>query len=341
MAKSGGFRPIAAVVALLFPLAALAAERQCRNDVPVCIETEVRGTNTSFVASNATPAPYSFRVVPEKLANLKALVPTPFRAVVPAGETRVIGSLEPIDPKRPSRYAFRWGAELGSLLARPDRHHRYRMPFGGTRHRVLSQGVGGHFSHTGRARYAFDFGMPWGTPVLAARAGVVVQVVDGNVASGARKVYYDKANRVQVLHADGTIAMYAHLRHGAVVEVGDRVATGDLIGLSGDTGFSTGPHLHFMVWKRMPDLSLATVPIRFDDGTRLGFVPGRGVEYPPACSTSGMGCAPGETPPRDEAPPAAPTPRARPAVRRDDGACLCPNGAVLHVDLPCRMVCGR
>jgi murein DD-endopeptidase MepM/ murein hydrolase activator NlpD len=177
--------------------------------------------------------------------------------------------------------------------------------------------------------------------VLAARAGVVVDVVDGNIASGTRKVFYDKANRVQVLHADGTIAMYAHLRHGAVVEVGEQVGTGDLLGLSGDTGFSTGPHLHFMVWKRQPDLSMATVPIRFDDRTALGFVPGRGVEYPPACSTSGMGCALGETAPRDEAMPAAPARPTRTAVRRDDGACLCPNGAVLHVDLPCRMVCGR
>ena len=111
--------------------------------------------------------------------------------------------------------------------------------------------------------------------------------------------------------------------------------------LSGDTGFSSGPHLHFMVWKRQPDLSLTTVPIRFDDHTALGFVPGRGVEYPPACSSSGSGCALGETPPREKATPAAAAKPTRTTVRRDDGACQCPNGAVLHVDLPCQMVCGR
>jgi murein DD-endopeptidase MepM/ murein hydrolase activator NlpD len=183
--------------------------------------------------------------------------------------------------------------------------------------------------------------MPWGTPVLAARGGRVIDVVDGNIASGLRKVYYDKANKVDVLHADGTVATYAHLRHGAVVEVGQEVATGDLIGLSGDTGFSGGPHMHFMVWKRMPDLSAVTIPVRFYDGTPQGIVPARGVAFAPACSTSGMGCGDGEGPPPSEAMPAAPAAATRGAVRDTDGACRCPNGAVLHVELPCSLVCGR
>jgi murein DD-endopeptidase MepM/ murein hydrolase activator NlpD len=183
--------------------------------------------------------------------------------------------------------------------------------------------------------------MPSGTPVLAARSGVVVMVVDGNVASGLRKRDYDKANKVDVLHADGTLATYAHLRHGVRVKPGERVSTGDLIGLSGDTGFSGGPHLHFMVWRRTVDLSWTSVPIRFHDGTAPGFVPSRGVAYAPACGTSGRACADGERPPPDEALPAAPATAGLPAVRRSDGACACPNGALIHVDLPCDRVCGR
>ena len=86
--------------------------------------------------------------------------------------------------------------------------------------------------------------------MLAARGGKVIAVRDGSVASGPMRRFYDKANAVEVLHADGTIATYAHLQNGAVVEVGQHVAPGERIGLSGDTGLSTGPHLHFMVWRR-------------------------------------------------------------------------------------------
>jgi murein DD-endopeptidase MepM/ murein hydrolase activator NlpD len=330
-----------ALALLLAAAPATASDRMCLDAVPVCIESVERGPYLSFVVSNGTVAPYSVRVFPKDLENLKPLVPLPFRGVVGPGEEKVVGSLSPVDPDRPVRFGSEWNAAPGSLLARHDGAWHYRMPFSGTQHHVVSQGYGGRFSHQGTARYSVDFAMPWGTPVLAARAGRVIAVVDGNVASSLRKVYYDRANKVDVLHADGTVATYAHLRHGAVVEVGQEVATGDLIGLSGDTGFSGGPHLHFMVWKRLPDLSAVTLPVRFYDGTPEGVVPARGVAFAPACSTSGMGCAPGEGPPPSEAMPAAPTPGARRAVRDTDGACRCPNGSVLYVDLPCSLVCGR
>ena len=317
-----------------------ANDRLCLEEVPVCVEVVQGNSTVSFFAENDTHAPYSFRVSFDELENLKSLVPLPVRAVVQPGERRVVGTLRSIDAAAPTRYRYRYHAALGSTLARPDPHHRYRMPFGGTQHRVLSQGVGGRYSHRGPNRFAFDFAMPWGTPVLAARAGRVVEVKDGHVASGTAPTFFDKANRVTLLQADGTLAMYAHLRHGIPVKPGQQVQTGDLIGLSGDTGFSTGPHLHFMVWKRLPNLEMTSVSIRFHDGTAQGTIPARGVAYAPACSTSGMGCAPGEAPPRESALPAAPARPAAPAARRPDGACACPNGAVIHVDLPCSLVCG-
>lgn len=327
--------------ALLLTGSAGASDRMCLDHAPICIESEERGPYLSLLVSNAAVAPYSVRVLATELENLKPLVALPFRAVVEPGGKKVIGSLSPIDPARPISFGVEWNAVMGSVLARHDDSWRYRMPFGGTEHRVVSQGFGGRFSHHGPGRYSIDFGMPWGTPVLAARGGTVVAVMDGNVASGLRKMYYDKANKVDVLHLDGTIATYAHLRHGAVVEVGQRVATGDLIGLSGDTSYSGGPHLHFMVWKRMLDLSMQTVAVRFYDGTAQGIVPARGVAFAPACSTAGMGCAEDEGPPPSESVPAARAKPARRAVRDTDGACHCPNGAVIHVELPCSLVCGR
>jgi murein DD-endopeptidase MepM/ murein hydrolase activator NlpD len=321
--------------------AAHANDELCLDDAPVCIEAVQGDATTSFFASNKTHAPYSIRVAFEELENLEAVVPLPLRAVVPAGGRRLVGSLKTLDASTETRFRYRFRAALGSSQARPSSRHRYRMPFGGNSPRFLSQGVGGRHTHTGASKWAFDFAMLGGTPVLAARGGIVVEVVDGHVAGGAGARSYDKANRVTVLHPDGSLAMYAHLRRGAVVEVGNPVRTGDLVGLSGDTGRSTGPHLHFMVWKRQSDLSLASVPIRFHDGSAEGMIPTQGVAYAPGCSSSGAGCRPGEIPPRDAAVPAAQAPAAEPSARRPDGACACSNGAVIHVDLPCSLVCGR
>ena len=60
--------------------------------------------------------------------------------------------------------------------------------------------------------------------------------------------YGDRANNIRIVHSDGTMAVYAHLElESAHVQVGDRVRAGQLLALSGDTGYTSGPHLHFCV----------------------------------------------------------------------------------------------
>ena len=160
-----------------------ASDRLCLDDAPVCIEAVQSGATVSFFVENGTVAPYSVRVAFEELENLKPLVPVPFRGVVEPGDRRVIGTLATRNARKHTRFGYRWGAAMGSSLARPSASPHYRMPFGGTARRFLGQGVGGRFSHTGPSKWSFDFGMPWGTPILAARAGRVVEVVDGHIAS--------------------------------------------------------------------------------------------------------------------------------------------------------------
>ena len=114
----------------------------------------------------------------------------------------------------------------------------------------IDQGYGGRFSHTdAENRYAVDFAAAMGTPVLAARAGVVMQVESDFDKAGLKlEKYGGRANLIRIVHDDGTMAVYAHLKmEGVLVRVGQRVRAGQQIGLSGNTGFTTGPHLHFAV----------------------------------------------------------------------------------------------
>jgi murein DD-endopeptidase MepM/ murein hydrolase activator NlpD len=111
---------------------------------------------------------------------------------------------------------------------------------------------------TNHKKYAVDILMPIGTPLLAIESGVVValgeQYEDTDHTPGHE-------NFVIVRHADGTAAGYGHLTNmGVVVEVGDEVEQGDLIGYSGHTGNSTEPHLHFDI---IVNCDVRT-PINFD-----------------------------------------------------------------------------
>jgi murein DD-endopeptidase MepM/ murein hydrolase activator NlpD len=154
-------------------------------------------------------------------------------------------------------------------FARHDDSARYRLPYDPHIPRLVSQGVGGRKTHKGQDHYAFDFLMPIGAPVLAARDGVVACVRDkfsiGDTALG-------KHNVVFVLHADGTFASYGHLAPDVEVVHGQSVTAGTRLGRSGDTGSPEGPHLHFEVHRLEAPGEWKSLPIRF----RLGgqdFVP--------------------------------------------------------------------
>lgn len=154
-----------------------------------------------------------------------------------------------VDPAKPYRWRYNLHWAKGTMNVRHADETRYRLPFQkGETHRV-SQGYEGHWSHWGQDRYAVDFAMPEGMTVCAAREGVVVDLKESSQAGGPDKKYKDEDNYVSIAHADGTIGEYHHLKYeGVLVEIGDRVTVGQAIALSGNTGYSTHPHLHFGVY---------------------------------------------------------------------------------------------
>ena len=200
----------------------------------------------------------------------------PARATVPARSSVVVARLFADNDRRQHvRTSLQLHSVPGATGAQP-RDVEYVYPLRGAPVRV-TQGFGGGFSHAdAENRHAVDFAAPEGTPVVAARAGRVMQreaqVSDNAASTGTNADDPARTNFIRILHDDGTMALYAHLQHdGVVVEPGVRVSRGAVIGFSGNTGASTGPHLHFVV-QANHSLRLVSVPFRmFGPGGILRF----------------------------------------------------------------------
>lgn len=152
---------------------------------------------------------------------------------------------------------------------------QYQLPWQSGQTHTLVEGNCGSNLNKGLRRYGYDFAMPAGTVVAASRAGTVTEVTVGN-ADGS----FAGDNVVRLLHADGTYGNYYHLqRQGAVASVGSYVAVGTPLGMSGDTGFTAAPGLHFEATARVDGL-LQSVPISFSDAGTAVSPLAEGSAYP-------------------------------------------------------------
>ena len=196
--------------------------------------------------------------------NLKPTQDFPQTIVLAAREDKQVAHLVPIDDARPYRYRYHVDMLPGKAKAVPDQDHAYALPYRpGTAYWVV-QGYGGRFTHQGRSRYSVDFAMPEGTPIYAARAGIVAEIKADSDENGTSEEHRDLANYVVIEHTDGTWAEYYHLKvDGVQVKVDESVAAGELIGYSGNTGYSKIPHLHFAVRKTISGKVSSTIPVKF------------------------------------------------------------------------------
>ena len=171
------------------------------------------------------------------------------------------------DQPAPSTRALPVRAGTAGGPSRPAHGFRYRYPWRGGPFRVSQGPLGGYSHFTREGRYAMDFAMPEGTPIIAARGGVVVKTENLQAGRGT----HPSGNFVRILHPDGTMGVYLHLMQGSVVVgEGQRVAQGELLARSGNTGRSSGPHLHFVV-QRAVGKAMESIPYQFEQP--LGALP--------------------------------------------------------------------
>lgn len=229
-----------------------------RLDNQVKLETKKHAAGETLVVRNDLFAPVEVELSLEQTDNLSGAPDGPIHWVLPARSHIRLATLAPLNAARPMRYKPRLRYALGDPRLQPQLY-RYPLPWIGGPFRQ-SQGANGQYSHfTPKGRYAIDIAMPEGTPIVAARAGTVVKIENQQSGRGNNP----SGNFVRLLHDDGTMGVYLHLMRGSVsVNEGQRIEVGTAIGRSGNTGNSSGPHLHFVV-QRNVGLALESIPFQF------------------------------------------------------------------------------
>lgn len=152
----------------------------------------------------------------------------------------------------------------------------YHLPFPDNIDVRVSQSCKGQFSHKNNSAYAIDFALPKKTPVLATRGGIVIKVKDSSYLGGPSEKYRNHANYIIIKHDDDTTSEYFHLYpKSAKVKAGNYVKAREQIALSGNTGYTTAPHLHFAV-SLFSDNRRRTLPVFFEYNTQRISCPPKG-----------------------------------------------------------------
>jgi len=225
------------------------------------VKTETAHT---LVATNDYGGPVEVEFTIPEGKNIVTRPMVPKRIVVAARQRMNAIRISPIRKDQSWSYRYTYRYCFGDPTAQHHPPKPYRPPFQSGHAFHISQAFGGSYSHnTAQSKYAIDIVMPEGTRICAARGGIVMDIANDFYTGGTNlKENISRANYMRILHNDGTMAIYAHLKLETIrIGIGQKVSAGEVIAESGNTGFSSGPHLHFAIQKNM-NLRLVSIPFK-------------------------------------------------------------------------------
>lgn len=232
-----------------------------------------------ILAENKEDMPMSAKFL-FTLENLTSTYTNEDIIVVPAHtKDFLITTIKPINPRVANKFNYTSTYNFGDCLQEEyDQNHIYVLPFQRGKTHTIRQGYYGNRSHQNVA--ALDIDLKVGDQVLAARAGIVVEAVNEFNQNCPDISCAKFNNKIVIMHSDGTFADYAHLQHlGTVVAKGDHVQENQLIGYSGNTGFSSGPHLHFAVFINSMDGKRKYIHTKFKTSENNSIILEEGKRY--------------------------------------------------------------
>ncbi|MFC4687016.1 M23 family metallopeptidase [Epilithonimonas pallida] len=237
-------------------------------------------TITVFMDNN-DPFPYSIEFFGQpKVENMRSIGEHfKNRYVIEENTSKLrLAQFVPLDIHKPSslKKIPEFKLTPGNKWKDVDEDYIYDLPYAKGKMFAIIQGYNGEYSH--KNQNALDFEMPEGTEVLAAREGIVMLLKQDSNTGCDNEACAKDANFVNILHSDGTMGSYVHLKFNSLkVNRGDKVEKGQAIALSGNTGWSTGPHLHFNCYVFNKYRSLKTL-FRINDGHKAEYLI-QGVNY--------------------------------------------------------------
>ncbi len=243
----------------------------------VWLEKTGKKDKPQYFVINNYPAPIEIEIQFSEHRNVTSNPQLPRRFIVQPGRSNTLLAMRAVNEYKSWRYGLRYFYTIGSSGAIHDDNAVYQAPFAKNTKFPISQAFSGKFSHTDEQnKYAVDLALPLDTPIHAARAGKVIEVNNDFYNSGTKQAYKSRANSIRILHEDGSMAIYAHLAlEKAQVYPGLSVSAGQLIGYSGNTGYSSGPHLHFAVQINQ-GMKLVSVPFKFTGSNGIAETPEAG-----------------------------------------------------------------
>jgi len=213
---------------------------------------------------NNTWGPIELELAVHEAENISPDPPLPARFVIDGQTERRLLKIKGTDPTKGFSFRLSYKQMIGPPLDQLPGEFNYYPPFPLGMEFPISQGFDNEITHNQPPnQYAVDIVMPIGTPVLAARSGRVMDMEDDFHGAAQKKRYLARSNQIRILHDDGTMAVYAHLQANSLrIREGAIVRRGQWIANSGNTGYSNGPHLHFVIQLNV-GMTLESLPFRF------------------------------------------------------------------------------